>query len=184
MFEPLYIRPEVQHTHRVFFDWLTVSNNKSAAARIQPVCEQTFLDWEQHCSANALDAITASLQRWIQLLEYLKTRELHSPQNLELAISRMPRYMMLARSQRNYWVPLLFQPPILLHPILRKNDTFSKYNMIFEEQKWERLRQNHGYFNYRARESGEKIVNDLRLWIIIKSLQMLKGPASRRLGGK
>lgn len=104
------------------------------------------------------------------MLEDLRTREYHSPYNLELAISRMPIYMMLARSKRNYWVPLHFQPPILLHLMLGKNDTFVEYNMIDKEQKWERLKQNYGYFNFRAHESGEKIASDLRLRIRIKNL--------------
>jgi hypothetical protein len=82
MFEPLYIWPEVQHTHRVFFDCLSINNNQSAAAKIQPVHKQGFLDCEQHCQAIALDAITDSLQRWIRLPEDLRIREYHSPQNL------------------------------------------------------------------------------------------------------
>ena len=71
--------------------------------------------------------------------------------------------MMLGRSQNNYWVPLHFQPPILLHHMLRKHDSFANYDMSIEDQKWERLKQNYGYFNYRANELGEKIANDLRL---------------------
>ena len=34
MLEPLYIHLEVQNTHRVFFDWLSVNNNPSGATRI------------------------------------------------------------------------------------------------------------------------------------------------------
>ena len=79
-------------------------------------------------------------------------------------------YMILGRSQNNYWGPLHFQPPILLHPMLRKNDSFADYNMAIEDQKWERLKHNHGKFNYMANESGEKITNDLRLWMRIINL--------------
>lgn len=82
----------------------------------------------------------ASTQRWVWLPQDLRTRELHSPQNLEMAISRMPRYMMLGKSKKNYWVPLRFQPPILLHPMLGKHDSFANYNMSLEDQKWERLK--------------------------------------------
>ena len=77
---------------------------------------------------------------------------------------------MLAKNQKSYWVALHFQLPILLHPMLGKYESFAEYNLLHEEQKWERLKQNPGYFNYRAHESGEKIANDLRLWIQIRNL--------------
>ena len=95
---------------------------------------------------------------------------MHSPQNLQMAIRRMPRYLMLGRSQKNYWLPLRFQPPILLHPLLGKNDSVDDYDMTIEAQKWERLKQNHGYFNYRYNEPDVKIPNDLWLHIRIKNL--------------
>ena len=87
-----------------------------------------------------------------------------------MVVSRMTRYIMLARSQRNYWIPLRFQPPILLHPMLGKNDSFSNYNMSHEDQKWDRLKQNHGYFNYKINEPGQKITNDLRMRMRIRNL--------------
>ena len=77
--------------------------------------------------------------------------------------NRIPRYIMLGKNQKNYWIPLRFQPPILLHPMLGKNDSFFGYNMSFEEQKWENLKNNYGYFNYKANEPGEKLANDLRV---------------------
>jgi hypothetical protein len=39
MLEPLNIRPEVQNTRRTFYDWLSVTNNPSGAAKIYPVRE-------------------------------------------------------------------------------------------------------------------------------------------------
>ena len=65
MLEPLYIWPKVRNTHRVFFDCLSVTNNKSGSAKIYPIQEQAFLDWEQHCSRIAPNAIRASIQRWV-----------------------------------------------------------------------------------------------------------------------
>ena len=54
--------------------------------------------------------------------------------------------------------------------MLRKQDYFADYIMVIEDQKWERLKQNHGFFNYKANESSEKIANDLRMWMRIKNL--------------
>lgn len=170
MLEPLYIHVEVQNTHRVFFDQLSINNNPSSAAKIHPVLEQAFLDWKEHCSTISPEAIGASTQRWIRLSEELRTRELHSPQNLELANYKMPRYVEMTRDKKSYWVPLFFQPPILLHPMVGKIESFVKYNLNHEELKWERLKQNHGYFNYRAHESGENIPSDLRMQMRIKKL--------------
>lgn len=65
MFEPLYIQPQVQNIHKVFFDWLSLNNNQSVATKIHLVWEQAFLDCEQHCSTIAPNAIQASIQRWI-----------------------------------------------------------------------------------------------------------------------
>ncbi len=62
--------------------------------------------------------------------------------------------MMLGRSQKIYWAPLRFQLPILLHPMLGKYDSFAEYNMIVEEKKWERLKQNHGYWRKSPMISG------------------------------
>ena len=46
MLEPLYIWLEVQNTHKMFYDWLFVTNNASGAAKIYLVQEQAFQDWE------------------------------------------------------------------------------------------------------------------------------------------
>ena len=52
----------------------------------------------------------------------------------------MPRYVAMARDKKSYWVPLRFQPPILLHPMLGKIESFANYNLNYEEIKWERLK--------------------------------------------
>ena len=54
--------------------------------------------------------------------------------------------------------------------MLGKTDSFSNYNMANEEQKWEKLKKNYGYFNYKANELGENLVNDLRIQKRIRNL--------------
>lgn len=106
MVEPLYIQPEVQNSQRTFFDWISVTNNSCGTAKVYPIREKSFLDWERHSSNNALEAIRESTQRWIRMSQDLKTKGLHSLENLDMAIRRMPRYIMLGRSLKSYWFPL------------------------------------------------------------------------------
>ena len=42
--------------------------------------------------------------------------------------------------------------------------------MANEEQKWEKLKKNYEYFNYKANEPGEKLANDLRIRMHIRNL--------------
>lgn len=87
-----------------------------------------------------------------------------------MAIKRMPWYIMLRKSLKNYWFSLKFQPPLLLQPLLLMSEVVDDHDMASKVQRWERLKENHGYFNYRYNELGLKIPNDLQLHIEIRNL--------------
>ena len=82
----------------------------------------------------------------------------------------MSRYITLGRSQQNKWIPLCFQPPILLHPMLAKHESFHDHNMVHENNKWNNLKENYGYFNYKERASRSNTAKDFRKRMRIKNL--------------
>lgn len=59
----------------------------------------------------------------------MKKREPHSPQNLTLDTTRIPWYINLGRSLHNYWLPLRFQSPILLQPLVAMNENVEDHDM-------------------------------------------------------
>ena len=118
--EPLYLQPEIQDTCQAYFDQISITNNAKCASKITQIHEQEFVEWECHYSRLIPEAIGTCTQKWNSLPFDLKVRQFHSPQNLELVAHRMTRYITLGRSQKNKWIPLRFQPPILLHPMLSR----------------------------------------------------------------
>ena len=59
----------------------------------------------------------------------LKIREPHSHQDLTLATIRIPWYIDLGRNQCKYWLPLRYQPPIILQPLLVVNDNVEDHEL-------------------------------------------------------
>ena len=46
--------------------------------------------------------------------------------------------------------------------MLARNDSFFDHNMVHEDEKWDRLKENYGYFNYKENASESKTIEDFR----------------------
>ena len=72
--------------------------------------------------------------------------EPHSPLNLTLANKRAPWYIVMDRVRQNFWIPLTFQPPMLLFPFLAIAENLEDYDMEEEVNRWERHGETKGFY--------------------------------------
>lgn len=61
-------------------------------------------------------------------------------------MQRAPKYIQLGRKKTNNWVPLIFQPPILMWPLLGCKTTDKPYEVVTEEVRWSRLEKMKGFY--------------------------------------
>lgn len=85
-------------------------------------------------------------RRWNNLPKDLKQGELHSLSNYHAAIQRASKYIRLGRTKGNNWLPLIFQPPILMWPLMGCRATDKLYDEAVEEARWARLEKMKGFF--------------------------------------
>ena len=82
---------------------------------------------------------------------------------------------MLGRTLLNYWVPLRFQPPLFLQPLLEMNENVVDYDMASKVHHWERLKETHGYFDYIHDEPGHRTTSDLRVPTKVQNFMIVGG---------
>lgn len=102
----------------------------------------------------------------------LKIREPHSPQNLTLAKIRIPWYIDLGRNQCKHWLPLRYQPLVLLQPLLAVNDNAKDHDMTTKVWHWKRLKINYGYFDYVKNDPGKMAPSEWRVRAQIRNFMI------------
>lgn len=92
-------------------------------------------------------------------------------------MQRAPRYIELGRKKANNQLPLIFQPPILLWPLLACQPIEQNYDAVIEEiARWSRLEKMKGfYWNLASRGTGQGTIGDLRVTARVRNFPFVVG---------
>lgn len=112
----LPLRAESREPRRLYFYWQKIVYEPDYAKDILPLREEVYKEYEQMAPREGQVAIGHLVQHWNSLPNELRQSEPHSVQKNHVALNIAPKYMHLGRTKGRHWLPLIFQPLILLWP--------------------------------------------------------------------
>lgn len=143
---PLPLRSKAKNPQHMYYDWQKLLNRSDVRSQVLPLREEVFQKYENLVATKNQTVVQHLAQHWNNLLEDLKQGEPHSFPNYHVAIQRAPMYICLGMTKGNNWLPLIFQPPILMWPLMGCRDTNKLYDETAEEAMWDRLENMKGFY--------------------------------------
>lgn len=176
---PLFLRPEVKDARTLYYDWLNrtlyydwlkIAYSKPRIWIIPPLREATYQEYTTMAEKNLLATKQGNQWCWIELSEDLQKKEPHSLLNFIMATWQAPWYVKLGEERKSDWIPLIFQPPLLLSPLLANKQDLEKFDMIEELHRYERYMESKGfYWNISIGGKGQSIPLDFRMAARVKN---------------
>lgn len=114
---PLPIRVESSNPRDIRKEWHRMLRRPSYGNRIMTWIEAICTEYEVKTTTKEERVRGYLAQRWNSLIDELKQAEPHSIHNYVAALKRIGRYIHIGRTKGILWLPLTFQPPILLWPV-------------------------------------------------------------------
>lgn len=161
---PLPLRAEAKDPQLLHYDWQKLLARLDVRSQVLPMREEIFQAYEHLIANESTTTVDCLIQHWNNLPDDLKQGEPHSLLNFHAAINRAPKYIYLGRMKNNDWLPLIFQPPILMWPLLGCKISNKPYEVATKEARWAILEKMKGfYWNLASGGTSQGTIGDLRI---------------------
>lgn len=177
---PLPLRKEAKEPRVLYYEWQKLLVRDDVRKLVLPTREEIYQAYEHLVQIDSAAIIDGLTQCQNNLPEESKQGEPHSLQNFQAAMERAPKYIQLGREKTNKWLPLIFQPPILMWPLLGCKTMDQPYEAVTKEStRWSRMKKMKGfYWNLALGGTGKGSIGDLRISAIIRNFPFAVGSTS------
>jgi hypothetical protein len=140
----LWIRPEPQRAATFISQYYAFLKQPGVTEHVQQLQSEVIQDCERIIRSIEIPALQANNLFWQQSTEKRQQHNPFGPANLEVAISRIPKYIQCMRHCAENWIGYRFYFPILWLPIERYQISY-KLPKKAETTAWQRLQEVQGF---------------------------------------
>jgi hypothetical protein len=140
----LWIRPEPQREDTFISQYYEFLKQPRATEHVQQLQSEVIQDCERIIKSIEIPALQANNLFWQQSTEKRQQHNPFGPANLEVAISRIPKYIQCMRHCAENWIGYQFYFPILWLPIKRYQVSY-KLPKKAKTTAWQRLQEVQGF---------------------------------------
>jgi hypothetical protein len=140
----LWIRPEPQRAATFISQYYAFLKQPGVTEHVQQLQSEVIQDCERIIRSIEIPALQANNLFWQQSTEKRQQHNPFGPANLEVAISRIPKYIQCMRHCAENWIGYRFYFPILWLPIERYQVSY-KLPKKAETTAWQRLQEVQGF---------------------------------------
>jgi hypothetical protein len=140
----LWIRPEPQRAATFISQYYAFLKQPGVTEHVQQLQSEVIQECERIITSIEIPALQANNLFWQQSTEKRQQHNPFGPANLEVAISRIPKYIQCMRHCAENWIGYRFYFPILWLPIERYQISY-KLTKKAEKTAWQRLQEVQGF---------------------------------------